>query len=73
MIKGLKCKYEVSREKGLGEMDWQDLKASTMDPNTRKLKRVTIKDIDSCMNALNVCMNDREIAARKSFILNRGL
>ena len=73
MIKGLKCKYEVSREKGLGEMDWQDLKASTMDPNTRKLKRVTIKDIESCMNALNVCMNDREIAARKSFILNRGL
>ena len=73
IIKTLNCKYEVSREKGLGEMDWQDLKMSTMDKQNRKLKRVTAEDAETCMQMLNVCMNDRETAIRKSFIINRGL
>ena len=73
IISKLTCKYEVSREKGLGEMDWQDLRDSTMSKDSRKLKRVTIEDVEACMEILNVCMNDRETTARKSFILNRGL
>lgn len=73
IISKLTCKYEVSREKGLGEMDWEDLRDSTMSKDSRKLKRVTIEDVEACMEILNVCMNDRETTARKSFILNRGL
>lgn len=69
----LTCKYEVSREKGLGEMDWQDLKASTMAKENRKLKKITIDDAEACVQILNVCMNDREVTARKNFILNRGI
>ncbi len=46
MKKGLggKGKIEVSRFKGLGEMDAKDLKETTMNPATRKLIRVRIVD-----------------------------
>ena len=46
MEKGLggKGKIDVSRFKGLGEMDSKDLKETTMDPATRKLIRVTVDE-----------------------------
>ncbi|MDG2451903.1 MAG: DNA topoisomerase IV subunit B [Paracoccaceae bacterium] len=46
MDKGLggKGKIDVSRFKGLGEMDAKDLKDTTMNPKTRKLIRVTIDE-----------------------------
>jgi topoisomerase-4 subunit B len=46
LAKGLggKGKIDVSRFKGLGEMDAKDLKETTMDPASRKLIRVTIDE-----------------------------
>ena len=46
MTKGLggKGKIDVQRFKGLGEMDAKDLKDTTMNPETRKLIRVTIDE-----------------------------
>ncbi|GAB4270357.1 MAG: DNA topoisomerase IV subunit B [Pararhodobacter sp.] len=41
---GGKGKIEVSRFKGLGEMDAKDLKETTMDPASRKLIRVSIDE-----------------------------
>ncbi|MCE2522013.1 MAG: type IIA DNA topoisomerase subunit B [Rhodobacteraceae bacterium] len=41
-----KGKVEVSRFKGLGEMDAKDLKSTTMNPNTRKLIKVGIDNSD---------------------------
>ena len=41
---GGKGKIDVSRFKGLGEMDAKDLKETTMDPRSRKLIRVTIDE-----------------------------
>tara|TARA_R110000868_G_scaffold69764_10_gene205551 strand:- start:40087 stop:42078 length:1992 start_codon:yes stop_codon:yes gene_type:complete len=41
---GGRGKIDVSRFKGLGEMDAKDLKETTMDPNSRKLIRVTIDE-----------------------------
>ncbi|WP_417275276.1 DNA topoisomerase IV subunit B [Celeribacter halophilus] len=41
---GGKGKIDVSRFKGLGEMDAKDLKETTMNPETRKLIRVTIDE-----------------------------
>ena len=41
---GGKGKIEVSRFKGLGEMDAKDLKQTTMDPTSRKLIRVAIDE-----------------------------
>ena len=46
MAKGLggKGKIDVSRFKGLGEMDAKDLKDTTMDPASRKLIRVSVDE-----------------------------
>lgn len=46
LAKGLggKGRIDVSRFKGLGEMDAKDLKETTMDPASRKLIRVTIDE-----------------------------
>ncbi|QXT38660.1 DNA topoisomerase IV subunit B [Gymnodinialimonas ceratoperidinii] len=46
LAKGLggKGKIDVSRFKGLGEMDAKDLKETTMDPDSRKLIRVSVDD-----------------------------
>ena len=41
---GGKGRIDVSRFKGLGEMDAKDLKDTTMNPETRKLIRVTIDE-----------------------------
>ena len=41
---GGKGKIDVSRFKGLGEMDAKDLKETTMDPKSRKLIRVSIDE-----------------------------
>ncbi|SFL23097.1 DNA topoisomerase IV subunit B [Shimia haliotis] len=41
---GGKGKIDVSRFKGLGEMDAKDLKETTMDPASRKLIRITIDE-----------------------------
>ncbi|TFL19668.1 DNA topoisomerase IV subunit B [Jannaschia formosa] len=41
---GGKGKIDVSRFKGLGEMDAKDLKETTMDPRSRKLIRVTVDE-----------------------------
>jgi topoisomerase-4 subunit B len=46
MEKGLggRAKIEVSRFKGLGEMDAKDLKETTMNPNSRQLIRINIDE-----------------------------
>lgn len=41
---GGKGKIDVSRFKGLGEMDAKDLKETTMNPSSRKLIRITIDE-----------------------------
>ena len=41
---GGRGKIDVSRFKGLGEMDAKDLKETTMDPSSRKLIRISIDD-----------------------------
>ena len=69
IISGLDCKYEVNRNKGLGEQDWAELKHSTMDINTRKLVQVVVKEEEASGNCLYVCMNSKSIQPRKEFIL----
>ena len=69
IISGLDCKYEVNRNKGLGEQDWAELKHSTMDINTRKLVQVVVREEEASGNCLDVCMNSKSIQPRKEFIL----
>ena len=68
LLESINGKYEVLRYKGLGEMNWQELRESTMAEGSRRLIRITQDNIEWCEQALDVCMNDKSIAARKEFI-----
>ena len=69
IVANLDCKFEVNRNKGLGEMDWAELKHSTMDINTRKLVQVVVREEENSESYLDVCMNSNSVQARKEFIL----
>jgi DNA gyrase subunit B len=60
-------KIEVSRFKGLGEMDWQELGATTMDRATRSLLQVSVEDAAIADDVFSRLMGD-DVDSRKTFI-----
>lgn len=60
-------KYRVTRFKGLGEMNDDELAATTLDPTTRVLRQVSVKDAKSTAAALDVLMG-KDPDRRKDFI-----
>ncbi|GGK16499.1 DNA topoisomerase (ATP-hydrolyzing) [Deinococcus malanensis] len=60
-------KYEIQRFKGLGEMNADQLWDTTMNPETRALKRVQIEDLIVANEVFENLMGT-EVAPRKTFI-----
>ena len=60
-------KIEVSRFKGLGEMDWQELGETTMNPATRTLLQVTVEEAAIADEIFSTLMGD-DVDARRGFI-----
>ena len=60
-------KKEFQRLKGLGEMDWQELKSTTMDPETRTLLQVTVEEAAEADLIMSVLMGD-DVESRRLFI-----
>ncbi|WP_148410503.1 DNA gyrase/topoisomerase IV subunit B [Murimonas intestini] len=59
--------FTLQRYKGLGEMDAQQLWETTLDPATRKLKRVEIEDARMASDVTEMLMGT-EVSPRKAFI-----
>ncbi|MEJ5914604.1 DNA topoisomerase (ATP-hydrolyzing) subunit B [Pseudokineococcus sp. 1T1Z-3] len=57
----------VQRYKGLGEMDFSELWDTTMDPDTRTLRQVTIGEAASVDEIFSVLMGE-DVESRRSFI-----
>ena len=61
------AKVEISRFKGLGEMDPHELWETTMDPRTRTLRRITLEDARKADEIFTVLMGE-QVEPRKEWI-----
>jgi DNA gyrase subunit B len=61
------AKVEISRFKGLGEMDPHELWETTMDPEKRTLRRITLDDAVQADEIFTILMGE-EVEPRKQWI-----
>jgi DNA gyrase subunit B len=66
--KNRRIKEPVQRYKGLGEMDAEQLRETTMDPRRRTLRRITLADGESSSTVFDLLMGN-EVAPRRDFIV----
>ena len=64
-------KKEFQRLKGLGEMDWEELKPTTMDASTRTLLQVEVEQAAIADEMMSVLMGD-DVDLRKNFIVTNA-
>ena len=61
------AKVDISRNKGLGEMDYEELWDTTMNPETRTLKRITMEDAVRADEVFTLLMGEK-VEPRREYI-----
>lgn len=65
-------KINVIRFKGLGEMNPMQLRETTMDPDTRRLMQLTLKDKDHADEMLDMLLAKKRAQDRKAWLETKG-
>ena len=66
--KGKRWKDPIQRYKGLGEMDAEQLRETTMGFGTRQLRRISVRDAAVASEVFDLLMGS-DVAPRKEFII----
>lgn len=66
-----KQKYKIDRSKGLGENEPEMMSLTTMNPDTRRLIKVTPTDIEATANMFDLLLGDN-LQGRKDYIAQYG-
>ncbi|MCX7081446.1 MAG: toprim domain-containing protein, partial [Pseudomonas sp.] len=65
-------KPQVTRFKGLGEMNPPQLRETTMDPNTRRLVQLTLDDFEATSEMMDMLLAKKRAGDRKSWLESKG-
>jgi len=68
----IKGKVQVTRFKGLGEMNPLQLRETTMDPDTRRLARLTMESGDGTLQLMDMLLAKKRSADRKKWLEEKG-
>jgi topoisomerase-4 subunit B len=65
-------KPQVTRFKGLGEMNPPQLRETTMDPNTRRLVQLTLDDFEATSEIMDMLLAKKRAGDRKIWLESKG-
>ena len=68
-----RAQIQITRFKGLGEMDPPQLRETVMKPGRRQLARLHVDDDEAATNLLDMLLNKKRAADRRAWLSERGV